>query len=76
MQKADYTTLKVGQKVSVWYPGYRGVQAFQGDYTVVKADKTKVVVQHIAEGYERKFSVRRQVEIGTCDIANYAYIVQ
>ena len=60
----DYTTLKVGDQVAVARSGNWNIQN-QGIYTVVKANKIKIVVQRNSDGYERSFSVKRGCEVGS-----------
>jgi hypothetical protein len=70
----DYTTLTVGQKVAVARTGSWDTQN-QGIYTVVKANKVKVVVARDTDGYERTFSVKKRAEMSiTSSTYNYAYL--
>lgn len=57
----NLNTAKVGDTVSVARYGSWNVMS-QGTYLVVKADKVKVVLQRVSDGYERTFSVRTGLE--------------
>jgi hypothetical protein len=64
--RLDYAKLVVGQEVAVsrcgsWHTHNEGV------YTVVKANKLKVVLQRVSDGITREFSVKRGVELGKGD---------
>lgn len=69
----DYTTLKVGDQVAVAYPGGWSIMN-QGVYRVVKANKMKVIVERITDGYLREFSVKRRCEMGALDRFRAAYL--
>jgi hypothetical protein len=58
-----YAELTVGQEVAVSRSGNWRTHN-EGVYKVVKANKLKVVVQRISDGYIREFSVKRGVELG------------
>ena len=57
-----YSNLKVGQEVAVVEWGYFGM-VHQGKYSVIKADKCKVLVQNVADKSVRKFSVITRKEL-------------
>ena len=59
----DYATLAVGQEVAVSRSG-RWRTHNEGVYKVVNANKLKVVLERVSDGYVREFSVKRQVELG------------
>ena len=69
----DYSTLKVGDEVSVARTGSWDTRS-EGVYVVVKANKMKVVVQRKGDGYERSFSVKRRCESGASDRWRSAYL--
>ena len=69
----DYTTLKVGDQVAVARSGTWSTHN-QGIYTVVKANKLKIVVQRNSDGYERTFSVKRSCEAGTLSRWDSAFL--
>jgi histidyl-tRNA synthetase len=54
----DYSTIKVGQQVSVQSRGHS-----EGVYEVTKVNKMRVEVKRISDGYERAFSVKTQIEL-------------
>jgi methionine aminopeptidase len=56
--------LKVNDKLAIVRYGNRGVVSSQGVYTVVKADKMKVVMKRDGDGYERIWSVKKDCELG------------
>ena len=58
----DYAALKVGQEVAIARTGTWRIFS-EGVYTVVKANKLKVVVRRNSDGYERTFSVKRKCEM-------------
>ena len=56
--------LQVGQRVAISRWGnWRATS--QGIYIVAKVNKLKVVLKRESDGYERVWSVKRNVEIGT-----------
>lgn len=59
----DYTTVTVGQEVAIARSGNWRTHS-EGVYTVVKANKIKIVLRRASDGYERTFSVKRKVELG------------
>lgn len=63
MYGLNYATLAVGQEVAVSRSGNWRTHN-EGVYTVVKANKLKVVLQRVSDGYQREFSVKRKVELG------------
>lgn len=69
----DYTTLTVGQKVAVARTGSWRTSD-EGIYTVVKANKVKVVVARDTDGYERTFSVKKRVEMNNTSHYYSAYL--
>lgn len=69
----DYTTLKVGDEVGVARTGSWNIHS-EGIYTVVKANKMKIVVQRVSDGYQREFSVKRRCEAGASDRYRGAYL--
>lgn len=55
--------LVVGQQVAVG--GHGGGRIMNlGIYTVVKANKLKIVLERVGDGYVREFSIKRGVELG------------
>ena len=59
----NYADLLEGEQVAVSRTGnWRTMN--EGVYTVVKANKLKVVVKRDSDGYTREFSVKRRVELG------------
>ena len=69
----DYSTLKVGDEVSVARTGSWDTRS-EGVYVVVKANKLKLIVQRKTDGYERVFSVKRRCEMGAEDRYRAAYL--
>ena len=69
----DYTTLKVGDEVSIARTGSWSIHS-DGIYKVVKINKIKVFVQRVSDGYERVFSVKRRCEAGASDRYRSAYL--
>lgn len=59
----DYSKLAVGEEVAVSRSGNWRTHN-EGVYTVVKANKLKIVLQRVSDGYTREFSVKRRVELG------------
>lgn len=60
----DISTLKVGDRVSVARRGSWRTCS-DGVYTVVKANKVKIVVGRELDKYQREFSVKKNRELGT-----------
>lgn len=73
MYGMDYSKLAVGDQVAVARMGSWDVHS-EGVYTVVKADKIKVIVQREGDGYERTFSVKKRSEMGKDDRYRAAYL--
>ena len=70
----DYAKLAVGQEVAICRTGSWRTMS-EGVYTVVKADKMKVVLRRASDGYQRTFSVKRRVELGKSESRyNSAYL--
>ena len=69
----NYTTLKTGDKVAVARSGSWSTHR-EGIYTVIKANKVKIVVQREHDGYLREFSVARRCEMGATDRYRAAYL--
>jgi hypothetical protein len=69
----DYTTLKVGDIVAVALHGSWDISN-QGAYRVVKANKVKVVVARVSDGYKREFSVRKRSEMSSVGSYYNAYL--
>ena len=69
-----YADLTVGQEVAVsrslggWSIHNAGV------YVVSKANKLKVVLQRVSDGYTREFSVKREAELGRYNGGRDAFI--
>ena len=59
----DYATLCEGEQVAVSRHGNEMTHN-EGLYTVVKANKMKVVLKRDSDGHTREFSVKRRVELG------------
>lgn len=62
MYNLDYTKLAVGDQVAVARTGSWVTQS-EGVYTVVKADKMKIVVQREGAHWPRVFSVKKRREM-------------
>ena len=73
MYGLDYTKVKAGDKVAVARMGSWHTHS-EGVYTVVKADKMKIVIQRESDGYERTFSVKRKCELGKENSWRSAYL--
>ena len=69
----DYSTLKVGDEVSVARSGSWDTRS-EGVYKVVKVNKLKLIVQRVGDGYERSFSVKRRCESGASDRYRSAFL--
>ena len=69
----DYSTLKVGDEVSVARSGSWDTRS-EGVYKVVKVNKLKLIVQRVGDGYERSFSVKRRCESGASDRDRSAFL--
>lgn len=59
----NYAALAVGQEVAVSRSGNWRTHN-EGVYKVVKANKLKVTLERVSDGYVREFSVKRRVELG------------
>ena len=60
----DISTLKVGDRVGVARYGTWRSRS-EGVYTVVKTNKVKIVVERETDRYQREFSVKKNLELGT-----------
>lgn len=62
MTMLNIETLKVGDKVAVACPG-NWMTHSEGIYTVVKANKVRIVVQREVDSYQREFSAKSGREL-------------
>lgn len=71
----NVSELKIGDRVGVARNGTWRSRS-EGVYTVVKANKVKIVVERETDRYQREFSVKKNRESGTQDRGYYTAFLE